>query len=98
MSTCLLSGVESRSLDGSGMVPNSPVWLGYWMRQFELMGTGEPYIRFTLEAARAVMNAIPDDGVVFVSSDGSKSDGPKFAVQGAGSLHMGGRHRGGRKP
>lgn len=31
------------------------------MRQFELMGTGEPHVRFTLEAARAVMNAIPDD-------------------------------------
>jgi hypothetical protein len=43
------------------MVPNSPAWLEYWMRQFELMGTGEPHVRFTLEAARAVMNAIPDD-------------------------------------
>ena len=53
--------LESRSVDGSGLVPDTPQWLAFWMRQYYLMETGQKHVQLTLDAARAIMNAIPDD-------------------------------------
>ncbi len=52
--------LESRSVDGSGLTPHSPPWLEFWQRQVDLYGTGQPHNQLTLEAVRAVMQAIPD--------------------------------------
>ena len=51
---------ESRSVDGSGLVPHSPAWLESWQRQVRLYETGQPHVQLTLEAVRAVLRAIPD--------------------------------------
>ena len=53
--------LESRSVDGSGLVPHSPQWLAFWQQQFHLYDTGQPHEQLTLEAVRAVMQATPDD-------------------------------------
>jgi hypothetical protein len=53
--------LESRSVDGSGLVLHSPAWLEFWMRQDHLIETGQEHVRFTLEGARAVMQATPDN-------------------------------------
>jgi len=53
--------LESRSIDGSGLVPDSPEWLAFWQRQFQLYENGEEHVPLTLEGVRAVMQAIPDD-------------------------------------
>ena len=54
--------LESRSVDGSGLTPYSPAWLEFWQRQVHLYGTGQPHVQLTLEAVRAVMQTIPDEG------------------------------------
>ena len=53
--------LETRLTDGSGLVPHSPQWLAFWMRQYYLMETGQKHVQLTLDAVRAIMNAIPDD-------------------------------------
>lgn len=57
-----IEDLESRSVDGSGLVPWSPAWLEFWQRQVHLYETGQPHFQLTLEAVRAVMQAIPDEG------------------------------------
>jgi hypothetical protein len=52
--------LESRSVDGSGFTPHSPAWLEFWQRQVHLYEAGKPHAQLTLEAVRAVMQAIPD--------------------------------------
>ena len=57
-----IQDLESRSVDGSGVVPRSPAWLEFWQRQVHLYENGHPHVQLTLEAFRAVMQAIPDEG------------------------------------
>jgi len=57
-----LEALESRTVDDSGLVPDSPEWLAFWQRQFQLYENGEEHVTLTLEGVRAVMQAIPDDG------------------------------------
>jgi hypothetical protein len=56
-----IEGLESRSVDGSGLVPDSPEWLSFWQEQVRLYGTGQPHVQLTLEGVRAVMQATPDE-------------------------------------
>jgi hypothetical protein len=56
-----IEALESRSVDGSRLAPHSPQWLAFWQEQFHLYDTGQPHAQLTLEAVRAVMQAIPDD-------------------------------------
>jgi len=56
-----LEALESRTIDDSGLVPESPEWLAFWQRQFHLYETGQEHVPLTLEGVRAVMQAIPDD-------------------------------------
>jgi len=57
-----LEALESRTVDGSGLIPESAEWLAFWQRQFHLHETGQDHVRLTLEGVRAVMQATPDDG------------------------------------
>jgi hypothetical protein len=57
-----LEALESRTVDDSGLVPDSPEWLAFWQRQFQLYENGEEHVPLTLEGVRAVMQATPDDG------------------------------------
>ena len=59
-----LEALESRTVDGSGLVPHSPEWLAFWQRQFHLYETGQEHVPLTLEGVRAVMQATPDSGDV----------------------------------
>jgi len=61
-----LEALESRAVDDSGLVPDSPEWLAFWQRQFHLYVNGEEHVPLTLEGVRAVMQAIPDDVEVAV--------------------------------
>ena len=54
--------LESRSIDGSGLVPDSPEWLAFWQQQVRLYEVGAEHVRLTLEGVRAVMQATPDNG------------------------------------
>jgi hypothetical protein len=54
--------LESRSIDGSGLVLHSPEWLAFWQEQFRLYENGLEHVELTLEGVRAVMQATPDDG------------------------------------
>ena len=56
-----LEALESRTVDDSGLVPDSPEWLAFWQRQFQLYENGEEHVPLTLDGVRAVMQAIPDD-------------------------------------
>jgi hypothetical protein len=56
-----LEALESRTVDDSGLVPDSPEWLAFWQRQFHLYETGQEHVPLTLEGVRAVMQATPDD-------------------------------------
>ena len=56
-----LEALESRTVDGSGLVPQSPEWLAFWQQQFHLYETGQEHVPLTLEGVRAVMQATPDD-------------------------------------
>jgi hypothetical protein len=56
-----LEALESRTVDDSGLLPDSPEWLAFWQRQFHLYETGQDHVRLTLEGVRAVMQATPDD-------------------------------------
>ena len=56
-----LEQLESRWTDGSRLVPHSPEWLEFWLKQFHLYTTGQPYVTFTIEAMRAIMQALPED-------------------------------------
>jgi hypothetical protein len=56
-----LEELEARSTDSSRLVPHSPEWLEFWLRQFHLYNTGQPYVTFTIEAIRAIMQATPDE-------------------------------------
>jgi len=56
-----LEKLEARSTDGSRLVPHSPEWLELWLNQFHLYNTGQPYVTFTIEAMRAMIQALPDD-------------------------------------
>ncbi len=56
-----LEVLESRTVDGSGLVLHSPDWLAYWQRQVSLYEMGDEHVRLTLEGVRAVMQATPDD-------------------------------------
>ena len=56
-----LEELEARSTDSSRLVPHSPEWLQFWLKQFHLYDTGQPYVTFTIEAIRAIMRAIPDE-------------------------------------
>ena len=56
-----LEALESRTVDGSGLVPHTPEWLAFWQEQFHLYETGQEHVPLTLEGVRAVMQAIPDD-------------------------------------
>ena len=53
--------LESRSVDDSGLIPQSPEWLEFWQQQVRLYEVGEEHVRLTLEGVRAVMQATPDD-------------------------------------
>jgi len=33
----------------------------FWLKQFHLCTSGQPYVTFTIEAMRAIMQALPDD-------------------------------------
>jgi len=55
-----LEELEARSTDGSRLVPHSPEWLTFWLKQFDLYVAGEPHARFTIDAMRAIMQALPD--------------------------------------
>ena len=57
-----LEALESRTVDGSGLVPQSPEWLAFWQEQFHLYETGQEHVPLTLEGVHAVMQATPDDG------------------------------------
>jgi hypothetical protein len=57
-----IQDLESRSVDGSGLAPRSPAWLEFWQRQVHLYEAGQPHVQLTIEAIRAVMQAIPDEG------------------------------------
>ena len=35
--------------------------LELWLKQFHLYNTGQPYVTFSIESMRAVMQALPDD-------------------------------------
>jgi hypothetical protein len=56
-----LEALESRTVDDSGLVPQSPEWLAFWQQQFHLYETGQEHVPLTLEGVRAVMQATPDD-------------------------------------
>ena len=56
-----LEELEARSTDSSRLVPHSPEWLQFWLKQFHLYDTGQPYVTFTVEAIRAIMRATPDE-------------------------------------
>ena len=56
-----LEQLESRWTDSSRLVPHSPEWLEFWLKQFHLYNTGQPYVTFSIESMRAVMQALPDD-------------------------------------
>lgn len=56
-----LDALESRTIDGSGLVPHSPEWLDFWQRQVRLYEEGKEHVRLTLEGVRAVMQATPND-------------------------------------
>jgi hypothetical protein len=58
--------LESRSVDDSGLIPQSPEWLAFWQQQVHLYKNGEEHAPLTLEGVRAVMQAIPDDDEVAV--------------------------------
>jgi hypothetical protein len=53
--------LESRTTDGSGVVPDTPQWLAFWQEQVRLYETGQPHVQLTLEGVRAVMQATPDE-------------------------------------
>ena len=53
--------LESRTVDCSALVPQSPEWLAFWQHQFHLYETGQEHVPLTLEGVRAVMQATPDD-------------------------------------
>ena len=55
-----LEALESRTIDGSGLVLHSPEWLAFWQRQVSLYEMGEEHAPLTLEGVRAVMQATPD--------------------------------------
>jgi len=56
-----LEELEARSTDGSRLVPHSPEWLEFWLKQFHHYTSGQAHVRFTLEAVRAIMRAMPDE-------------------------------------
>ena len=53
--------LETRLTDGSGLVPHSPEWLEFWQRELDKFAAGQKYVRLTLEAARAICQATPDE-------------------------------------
>ena len=57
-----LEALEAVSTDDSGLLPDSPEWLAFWQRQFNLYENGEEHVPLTLEGVRAVMQATPDNG------------------------------------
>jgi len=61
-----LEALESRTVDGSGLIPDSPEWLAFWQRQMHLYETGQEHVPLTLDGVRAVMQATPDDDEVAV--------------------------------
>jgi hypothetical protein len=64
-----LEELEARSTDGSGLVPHSPAWLKFCLSQFHLYNTGQPYVTFTIDAIRAIMQATPDEDHAFDSEE-----------------------------
>src|SRR3954471_5364565 len=56
-----LEELEARSTDSSRLLPHSPEWLDFWLRQFHLYNTGQPYVTFTIDAIRAIMRPTPDE-------------------------------------
>ena len=56
-----LEQLESRWTDGSRLVAHSPEWLTFWLSQYQLYVAGQAHVRFTIEAIRAIMQAIPDE-------------------------------------
>ena len=54
--------LESRSVDDSGLIPQSPEWLAFWQQQVHLYENGEEHVPLTLEGVRAVLQATPDNG------------------------------------
>jgi hypothetical protein len=56
-----IEALESRSVDGSGLILHSPEWLAFWQRQVQLYETGQEHVPLTLEGIRAYMQAIPDN-------------------------------------
>jgi hypothetical protein len=64
-----IEALESRSVDGSRLIPHSPEWLAFWQRQVQRYENGQRAVRLTLEGVRAVMQATPDnDGAVAQAS------------------------------
>ena len=55
-----LEALESRTVDASGLIPDSPEWLAFWQEQFRLYENGLEHVALTLEGVRAVMQATPD--------------------------------------
>jgi hypothetical protein len=55
-----IEALESRSVDGSGLVPQSPEWLAFWQRRVQLYETGQEHVPLTLEGVCAYMQATPD--------------------------------------
>jgi len=55
-----IEALESRTVDGSGLVLHSPEWLAFWQRQVELYQTGQEHVPLTMEGIRAYMQSVPD--------------------------------------
>jgi hypothetical protein len=53
--------LETRWTDGSGLAPHSPQWLAFWQQELDKSVAGHEYMRLPLEAARAIMQATPDE-------------------------------------
>jgi hypothetical protein len=56
-----LEALEARSTDVSGLIPHSPEWLKFWIRQVELYMANQEHVPLTMEAVRAYMQSVPDD-------------------------------------
>jgi len=56
-----LEALEARSTDVSGLVPHSPEWLEFWIRQVELYMANQEHVPLTFEGIRAYMQSVPDN-------------------------------------
>ena len=55
-----LHKLEARLTDSSGLIPNSQAWLDYWLRQVDMILTGEePHERIPIAVIDAILAARP---------------------------------------